>query len=698
MVDLRSKITEIAVLIGDITETARGVNSGSHERKKITVDGLQQIDDLISRNRDLIQNFDKIYLNLKESDTGIEDNSREFTSNIEFFIKVIESINEIKNILNSIGIQIDRLSALVREIRDDTDEIFTLALNASIVSSKYSHTSGVFDILANKLDEMSNYINQNLDNIVQVVKPITDGISQLMEENSVTLKQIEASHTDLMSFPDTLGKQKESINKLHERANETDEKIKMQKKMLEEITEKFLLMDSDAEGSIQGSGNVIRTGESLSGEVNEILSTHDGGGDYRKRLSHVKQESITIWNNAQNVNQKSKSQLDFSISSLEFCDSIVSESDELRNTAKTFNELSMENSRMADTIAHNLEKLISQIGIIEGQIRDSNDTIQKFNVDYNEIDSIIEFLKNILKSMKIIGMLSRIESSRDPEEFQGFMTISENISELQDKIQNNIPHIEQNIIETHQLIEGVNTQFEDISSDFEVISRISNTIIANLKEISDISSNSEELSSKILIDSETLENSLEKLRVLLNALTEIVKKPIDGSAANVERGKKVETQCEEILGALSDDSGKGVIEKEKEAADLPVESGADAEDEAPEVNLFDEGIIENEEETPGETDGSTGESIKELAGGEDDSEELSQNTSEKIDVAEESNEELAGGEEKPEELIQKTKDVVDDAEESRELPGDELNTEKFSRDIKITDEPEDSEQVEVEPL
>ncbi len=281
MTDMRRKITEISVLIGDITETARGVNSGSHERKKITAEGLQQIDDLIKRNRDLIQNFDKIFQNLKESDSGIENNSREFTSNIEYFIKVIESINEIKNILNSIGTQIDGLTALVREIRDDTDEIFTLALNASIVSSKYSHTSGVFDILANKLDEMSNYINQNLDNIVQVVKPITDGISQLVEENSVTLRQIEGSHTDLMSFPDTLGSQKESISKLHERARETDEMIKMQKKMLEEITEKFKLMDNDAEGSIQGSGNVMRTGESLSGEVNEILSAHDTGGNYR---------------------------------------------------------------------------------------------------------------------------------------------------------------------------------------------------------------------------------------------------------------------------------------------------------------------------------------------------------------------------------------------------------------------------------
>jgi hypothetical protein len=217
------------------------------------------------------------------------------------------------------------------------------------------------------------------------------------------------------------------------------------------------------------------------------------------------------------------------------------------------------------------------------------------------------------------------------------MTISENISALQDKIQNNIPLIEQNIIETHQLIEGVNTQFEDISSDFEVISRISNTIIANLKEISDISSNSEELSSKILIDSETLENSLEKLSVLLNSLTEIVKKPIDGSAANVERGKKVETQCEEILGALSEYNEKGEVKAVSEAADLLAENGTGEGSEAPEVEVPEEAPVNTEE-----------------------------------GVAEET------------------------GVNNEELPGDEVNTEGFAGDVKITDEPVDVELNEVD--
>ena len=58
---VRDKIIEISTIISDITETARSVNSDSHERKNITTGGLEQIDELLSGNKTLIVNFDKIF-------------------------------------------------------------------------------------------------------------------------------------------------------------------------------------------------------------------------------------------------------------------------------------------------------------------------------------------------------------------------------------------------------------------------------------------------------------------------------------------------------------------------------------------------------------------------------------------------------------------------------------------------------------
>ena len=160
-------------------------------------------------------------------------------------------------------------------------------------------------------------------------------------------------------------------------------------------------------------------------------------------------------------------------------------------------------------------------------------------------------MKNILKSMKIIGMLSRIESSRDPEEFAGFITISENISKLQDKIQNNIPLIEQNIGQTRELIVNVSEIFENIKSEFFVISEGSSAIINNLEEIIAISHDSEITSRTIVDDTGELDKQLNELRGSLLKLTEIVKKPIEGSAENIRRGKEIESKCTDILSQIA---------------------------------------------------------------------------------------------------------------------------------------------------
>jgi methyl-accepting chemotaxis protein len=202
---------------------------------------------------------------------------------------------------------------------------------------------------------------------------------------------------------------------------------------------------------------------------------------------------------------------------------------------------------MAGFLAGNLEKLRIQMAEIDRKLSESNTTMQKFNNDYAEIDNIVSFLKNILNTMNVIGMMSRIESARDPEEFRQFMTISENIRKLQNHIHDNIPNIEKNIASTHDLIGNVNSYFESISLMFGSIARSSSGIIENLNRIISVSSESQNISQEIQDDSRTLVANVSSIRESLMNLSEIVKKPIEGSAANIERGKAVADICEQIL-------------------------------------------------------------------------------------------------------------------------------------------------------
>jgi len=546
----KDRLESIVSILSDVTETAGEVNRHSHSRRKFAVDSLGLIKLLIEDNIGLKQNYEKIYKNLNDSLLEIEKNSREFRTNVENFSRIITNINTIKDTLDSLDDGIGGLKRLVEEIRNDTDEIFTLALNASIVSSKYSHTSGVFDILAEKLNEMSNFINTNLENIVEVVRPITNGINKLTDKNALVLTEIEDGLNNLLEFPDILDASKESIDELLLRLYMSSTKIEDQKKLLDDIQTMVRQMDNDAAEAIDGSGNVMASGSMLIEKMGGLIEKCAEGSMSAGDILFIHEEAGKIRETASNVNTRSISQLEFSMNSVDFCDSIIAESSELKKITEKFNTHSSENNIASQSISKNLGELTSQLKMIEKNIGDSNRTIHQFNEDYRKIDNIIEFLKNILKSMNVIGMYSRIESARDPEEFQGFTTISDNISDLQEHIQKNIPMIEDNISSTHEYIDSVNRSFENISTVFQMISGSSGDIIERLNDITVISSESEKISKSIMDQSNEIEEILAGLRKNLTDLSEVVRLPIDGSGRNIERGRNIEDICGSILEAL----------------------------------------------------------------------------------------------------------------------------------------------------
>jgi methyl-accepting chemotaxis protein len=219
-------------------------------------------------------------------------------------------------------------------------------------------------------------------------------------------------------------------------------------------------MDADAAGSIKGSATVAEKGEMLNNKTKEVMDKIAVGDQYHDMMDFIRSQASEIWNNATQVNDKSKSQLEFSINCEKFSDSLIVQSNDLMKATQSLNDQSSENNTMAKSISNKLEGLTRQLNQIEIKIEASDGTIQKFNTDYEQIDKIINFLKNIMKSMNTIGLMARIESSRDPEKYKQFITISENIINLQNHIDKTIPVVEENINKSHELIIIVNENFK----------------------------------------------------------------------------------------------------------------------------------------------------------------------------------------------------------------------------------------------
>ena len=142
--------------------------------------------------------------------------------------------------------------------------------------------------------------------------------------------------------------------------------------------------------------------------------------------------------------------------------------------------------------------------------------------------------------MKIIGIYSKIEASRDPVEFEGFLTISKQIQKLQNHIKSTLPHIKKNMRTTKDLINTVNNSYKRFSKDFSDLKQSSDSIAESLEKISQVSTDAEKISNSIMDESLSLDNLLNDLEQYIEKLTEIVKKPIQGSAANIKRGKEIE--------------------------------------------------------------------------------------------------------------------------------------------------------------
>jgi hypothetical protein len=537
----------ISKTILDIIETAGNVNQLSYVRKQITSESLMLLDELLQKNSNIVQNYKLVFNSLQNYISGISRNINTFRKNIDLFVEIIYGINSNKKELENITSKIVDLITIVNLIKKDTDEINVLATNASIVSSKYD--TSVFQILSAKFNSMSNYINQNLTNIINYVNPIKTNIDNLNNVNSVVFSDIENGYHSYLLFLEKFGHQESVVDKQVQKAELSGEKIENQKNMLADINTQIFLMDSDAGKAIEGSGNNMKLAENLKEAINILLSAENNGkpvDEYVKTIDLITEKGSTINATATNVNAKSKSQLEFSFNSLKFCNSIIEQSKDLESTIQIFNKQSIENSKLAQKISANIRELMDQLNKIEKKIITSNDTLRNFIDNYFTINNILYILKDILKLMKIIGIYSRIEASRDPIIYEGFLTISKNIQKLQTKIKKSIPKIESNIKETKAIIDKVNDSYQYISSVFFQIRENSISFTKELNNISQISTEAEKLSITILEDSLNLDTLLNDLEEYLNKLTDVVKEPIDGSAKNIERGKYLEDKGKEL--------------------------------------------------------------------------------------------------------------------------------------------------------
>ena len=550
----RAIIEEVEKTAGNINLTAKSNNRYSRMRKDMTDEALDALSRVFNDNTGLRDDFGNLFTNIRTIASDVAVGIDIIIADGVQFEEVVEKITIVKKIFFDMNEEIDALTKIVETIKNNTDEIFSLALNASIVSSKYTHTSGVFDIIANKLNEMSTFIGENLKGIINVVDPITEGLAQLIDGNSEIIEKTNEGYESLKTFTKSLEEKKEVATMVYSLKSDMDGATNNQLKMLNNLKNQLTQMSYDSDEAIKGSGNNVGWTEQLmvfaldaKGIMRSKTKEKDGINHLKKKLLDIKEIAHSIFLAGSTVHTKSKTQLEFSKNSISFCDTIIEESNTLVGQVTEIQTQGRAFDEAMKKVVDEMKEVTDEIQDIIRMFRNDQAMMDKFNQDYAEIDNIIGFLRNIMKSMNLIGMLSRIESSREPEEYVQFMTISENIRALQTQIHDNIPIIESNVDRTQTLIDDIKTYFEEIFLNFSTIDQsivsVNNSILHSIET----SEEAQRLLAQIANESENISTNLAGIRHSVDQMLETITHPIEGGAFNRDNANRIEIMCDNLI-------------------------------------------------------------------------------------------------------------------------------------------------------
>ena len=127
---IKPGIDEMDALAKETISAAKDVNRNSRLRKTLTEESMGLLDKVIESSSSIKESFEVVRRNLSDSSSDVEGTIKDVKDSDYTITSVVSNLTNIKNDLNGIAREIQRLTMIVAEIKRDTDKIFTLALNA----------------------------------------------------------------------------------------------------------------------------------------------------------------------------------------------------------------------------------------------------------------------------------------------------------------------------------------------------------------------------------------------------------------------------------------------------------------------------------------------------------------------------------------------------------------------------------------
>ena len=327
-------------------------------------------------------------------------------------------------------------------------------------------------------DEKSGIVGE-LREVIHIVDP---KIASLMKELESTISRKEKS---LLITAIAIGITATAFILLIIAVISTDitKKVRRIRHTIQEIIDTNNLSIRLNESSKDEIGEIARQFDKLLTELKELIQMTIEKSRQVSVLAHeIGDGSAQIHNLSKDISEKSSMVTEKADDSSKNFQAMTAAVEEMSSNSNTISASVEEISASLNEVAHNCHKELAVADEAKQQSTITNQNIERLKSVVGSISGITETIKTISAQTNLLALNATIEAASAGEAGKGFSVVANEVKELSKETSKATGGIEENIVEIQQVVLGVVSSIENISSVIEDFNIISQTIVAAVEE------------------------------------------------------------------------------------------------------------------------------------------------------------------------------------------------------------------------